>query len=341
MPRSVGRVLGQSIALVAVLALALVSIPPDGAAIDGRRGAPRPVRGATIRLRSGVVDLTKGDGVLWVAGHGVVYKVDPASGRVVARIRTARTEGYDYSHVAVGLGAVWVTGESVVYRMDPHADRVAGIIHLEGSVLGIAVGAGRVWVTRPRQGPGELLRIDPATDRVAGAPLKVGPGPGQVIYGLRALWVQNTSPSSVMRVDPATGHVTTIGEADAGPAGVSAGAIATGYGSLWSAYGGALTRLNPETGAILASIPIPRAEAIAIGGGEVWALSAPRSRSPTLFCPIKGTAALWEIDPRTNRIVGKPVKLGALEPIALEATVRDVWVADYSSRTVTQFQLVR
>lgn len=340
MPTPLGRVLRQSIALAALLALTLVSIPLDSLAMDGRTGARRPVRSASIHLRSGVVDLAVGDGALWVSGFGVVDRIDPASERVVARIRTPRTE--DYSHVAAGLGSVWVTGDGgVVYRIDPRADQVVVVVHLAGSVQGIAVGAGRVWVARIRQGPGELLRINPVTDRVAGAPVKVGRGPVHVIYGLHAIWVQNTSPSSVMRVDPATGHVATISEADVGSPGFSAGAIATGYGSLWSAYGGALKRLNPETGAILASIPIPRAEAIAIGGGEVWVLSAPRSRSRTLFYPIKGTAALWEVNPRTNRIVGKPVKLNALQPTALAATAHNVWVADYNSRTVTQFQLVR
>jgi hypothetical protein len=343
MPTSLGRVLRQSIALVALLALTLVSIPPDGTAMDGRTGAPRPVRGATIHLASGVVGLAVGDGALWVSGEGVVDRIDPASARVVARIRTPRTG--DYSNIAVGLGSVWVTGtlyRSVVYRIDPRADRVVATVHLAGPVQGIAVGAGSVWVTRIRQGPGELLRIDPATDRVAGAPVKVGPGPVQVIYGLHALWVQNSAPPSVMRVDPTTGRVATIGEADAGPGGAfTGGAIATGYGSLWSAYGDNLKRLNPKTGAILASIRIPRALAIAIGGGEEWVFSQPRSRSPTLFNPIRNTAALWEIDPRANRIVGKPLKLKTLDPIAVAASARNLWAADYSSRTVTQFRLVR
>jgi hypothetical protein len=317
-------------------------IRPAGAVMGGRSEALRPVLGATIHLASAVVDLAAGDGALWVSGFGVVYRVDPASGRVVARIRTPGIA--EDGSIALGGGSVWVTagiGAGGVYRVDPLTGRVAASIHLGGSPMGIAVGAGRVWVTRPLQGPGQLLRIDPLTDRVAGPPVKVGPGPGQVIYGLHAVWVQNTSPSSVMRVGPATGRVATIGGADAVSAsGFSVGAIATSYGSLWSASGDVLERLNPGTGAIAASIPIPRAQAVAVGSGEVWVLSAPRSNSPTLFYPVKGTAALWEIDPRTDRVVGKPLRLNTQQPIALAVAAGNVWVADSNKGTLTRVRLV-
>jgi hypothetical protein len=49
-------------------------------------------------------------------------------------------------------------------------------------------------VTEARQGTGRLVAIDRRTDRAAGPPIPVGPGPGQVVYALHAVWVQNTSP---------------------------------------------------------------------------------------------------------------------------------------------------
>ncbi len=58
----------------------------------------------------------------------------------------------------------------------------------------------------------------------------------------------------------------------------------------------------------------------------MWVLAAARSSSPTLFYAIRHTAALWELDPATNRIVGKPVRLNG--PIALTADGTNVWVAD-------------
>ena len=279
-------------------------------------------------------------GALWVAGFGAVSRLDPATGRIETRVRTPDTG--DYSQIAVGEGSVWITGGGAVYRIDPSTNRVIAIVHLAGSVQGIAAEAGRIWVTRPTSsGPGELIRIDPRTNRVAGPPIKVGPGPGQVIYGQGAVWVQNTSPASVVRVDPATGHVSTvIGTRALAPGSPVAGAIAVGYGSLWAASNGFLTRVDPRTGQVVASARIPRGVAVAIGAGEVWVLAYPRSSSPTLFYPIKHTAALWEVDPKSNRIIGKPIRLDALQPIAVTATQRNVWVADYNRGTVTRLRLV-
>jgi streptogramin lyase len=81
---------------------------------------------------------------------------------------------------------------------------------------------------------------------------------------------------------------------------------------------------------VLASATILRAYAVAIGAGEVWVLVAPRSSSPdpTLSHAIKRTAALWELDPGDNRVVGTPLRLGAAGPTAITVTANDVWVAD-------------
>jgi len=118
------------------------------------------------------------------------------------------------------------------------------------------------------------------------------------------------------------------------------GAIAVGYGSLWAAADDSLTRIDPRTSQVVASTRIPRGAAVAIGAGEVWVLSYPRSSTPTVFDPVKHTAALWEVDPKTNRVVGKPIRLDALQPIAVTTTHSNVWVADYSSATVTRLRLL-
>ena len=46
-------------------------------------------------------------------------------------------------------------------------------------------------------------------------------------------------------------------------------------------------------------------------------MAEPLSSTSSVFTPVKGTARLWEIDPRTNRIIGQPARLDALEPIGL------------------------
>lgn len=199
-----------------------------------------------------------------MSGFGSVSRPDATGTRIVATIRTPGTG--EHSHIAVGDRSLWVTATTrgVVYRIDPRTNRVIAKVHLAQPVQGIAVGAGRVWVTQALQGPGQLIAIDPHSDRVTRPPIGVGPGPGQLVYGLHDLWVQNTSPASVMRVNPASGRVTTvIATTPVAPGSPQPGTIAVGYGSLWSLANGSLTRVDPVTDRVLWSTPVPRG-----GGGR-------------------------------------------------------------------------
>lgn len=299
-------------------------------------GCIRPVLGPSVRVPSGVAALAMGDRALWVSGFDTVSRLDPRTGRLLSGIKTPGTG--DYSHIVVTKRAVWVTATAAgaVYRIDPRTKRVSATVHLGGAPVGVAVGRGGVWVTRPTQGLGQLLKIDTRNDRVTGR-LRLGPGPGQVIYGQHALWVQNTSPASLMRVNPVSTRVSTvIGNGPVAAGSPSSGSIAVGYGSLWSAANGSLTRLDPSTAKVIAAVHAPRVVALALGAGEVWALAYPKSSSPNTFDPIKHTAAVWEVDPSSNRVVGKPIRLSALQPIAITAGHTNAWIANYDSQTVTR-----
>lgn len=316
------------------LPLALMLGPGGLTPHSTSRPAPVPRRavpGATIHIPSGAVDVAVGRGAIWVSGFGTTTRVEPSTDHVVAALKTPGTE--DYSQVAVGLGAVWVTADGGrLYRIDPNSNRVVATILVEGPIRGVETGGGYVWVTRATEGVGELIRVDPATNRVTGAAIEAGPGPIAALYGFGALWVTSSSASSVVRVDPSTGTVSTLG---------FTGALAAGFGSLWAASDDSVVRSDPKTGRPTATVRVPRAQAVAVGQGRVWALASAKSSSPALFYPVKNTAALWEIDPMNNRIVGRPLRLDALQPIALAVGGRAVWVADYDSGTITRFDLVR
>jgi streptogramin lyase len=326
---------------VAVLLVAGVGVPLG--MLSGLRGPSkpspadmpplvRPVFEARIHVPTGAVDVMVGDGAVWESGFGKVSRIDPQTNEVVTTIDTPGTE--DYSRVAVGEGSVWVTADGgKLYRIDPATNTVVATIQVGGPLIGVvATGEGSVWVTRPSNGAGELVRIDPATNAVVGEPIEVGPGPVSVVSDLGALWVTNTSPPSVVRVDPVSGEVRTVGSVT--------GDLVVAYGSLWAASDDQVVRADPETGQPIETFRIPRAAAVATSEGQVWVLAMPESSSPTLFYPIKGTAALWQIDPADSRIVGEPVRIDALQPIALAAGEGAVWVADYVGATVTRFGLV-
>jgi DNA-binding beta-propeller fold protein YncE len=331
---------------VAVLLVAGIGVPlgmlsglldPSKPSPAGTPPLVRPVLEARIHIPAGAVDVMVGDGAIWVSGGGKVSRINPLTNEVVATIDTPGTE--DYSRVAVGEGGVWVTADGgKLYRIDPATNTVVATIQVGGPLMGVvATGEGNVWVTRPSEGTGELVRIDPATNAVVGEPIEVGPGPVSVVSDLGALWVTNTSPPSVVRVDPVSGEVGEVRRV----MGSVPGDLAVAYGSLWAASGDQVVRADPETGQWIETFRIPRAAAVATSEGQVWVLAMPESSSPTLFYPIKGTAALWQIDPADNRIVGEPVRIADLQPIALAAGEGAVWVADYDNGTVTRFDLVQ
>ena len=124
------------------------------------------------------------------------------------------------------------------------------------------------------------------------------------------------------------------------------GTPAIGFGSLWiqtdaESDAAAIVRVDPATGQTIARITVSRAVSVASGGGRVCAIAYPRSRSRSTFQPIKGTAALWQIDPHTNRVIGKPIHLPLIQPISILVSQGQLWIADYQSGKVIHFQLIK
>ena len=163
-----------------------------------------PVSG---RVLATITDLPLGGGTGIAAGEGGVWvactyarslaRIDPATDRVTHVIPVQR---YPLA-VSVGRGAVWVRNEnsSSVSRVDPRTERVADTVRGLSAPVGrsgddaMALGAGGLWVTGL-----QLLRVDPARNRVAG---RIGvPGNG-ISQGFGSLWMTSII-GSVQRIDP-------------------------------------------------------------------------------------------------------------------------------------------
>jgi YVTN family beta-propeller protein len=259
--------------------------------------APAGTVVATIPVQGGPSGVAVGDGAVWVATWGAdrsrVVRIDPASNRVVAS--TAVPLGQ--AALAVGAGAVWVASSSdnSVSRIDPATNRVVATVGVGRQPSGIAVAAGSVWVASALDDT--VSRIDPAGNRVA-ATIPI-PGQGSALSLAAAggsVWVSGNRGLS--RIDPAGNRVT--------PVDVCCGELAAGAGGLWMANGmdGAVLRVDPAGGRVLASIPVPPAAApqgpfhVAAAGGAVWVTSEtvqPKPGDPSL---------LWRVDAAANRFAG-------------------------------------
>jgi hypothetical protein len=368
-----GRVLragGAAVAAAAVatVVVAFIALGPQTRAPKSvpAAGADRPAAIASAKpvglYAAGVVNvdgspqalLANGDS-LWIATPGSVVRLNLRDGSMIAQTPIP-TNGVG-AGLAFGAGSIWLapTGTSRLLRIDPSSNRLVADIHLgvtDNQRLsplggGVAVAADRIWVTRDSTRPrGDVISVNPTTNRATATPITVGSGPDALVSGFGSLWVDNTSvvvgnnaPSrtypAVSRIDPRTRRVTTE---------PFSGTPTTGFGSLWiqtnaASDDAAIVRVNPATGQTLARIDVPRVIGVSSGAGRVWAISSPRSRSASTFRPIKGTAALWQIDPRTNRVIGKPVDLPLMQPISIVVSTGQLWIADYQSGKLIHFQL--
>ncbi len=108
---------------------------------------------------------------------GWLVRVDPGRNRVVARVRLPGLP----TAVGAGAGGVWVTGAGgPIWRVDPAGNRVVAAIGVPGGLGGlpgrtgaagevgdVLVDRDAVWVSSPASG--QVLRVDPARNRLVGA----------------------------------------------------------------------------------------------------------------------------------------------------------------------------
>jgi YVTN family beta-propeller protein len=233
---------------------------------------------ATIRLPKGAGELTAAFGSIWSVNFdsGSVSRIDPATNRVVATIKTWGQPGY----LRAAAGALWVSesgsatgqdGHSVV-RIDPGTDRVTARVRVGALPEGIALVGGRLWVGNHHSGT--LSVINPLTARV-----------------VRTVTVVKVPVAHPPRVIIRS----------------TLQSVTASRTALWAGvpvFNG-VDRLNPTTGRIVAVIPVP------LSNGACGGMAADAN---SVFVSSGGCgASVVHIDPHTNRVtrtVSLPVPPG-------------------------------
>jgi branched-chain amino acid transport system substrate-binding protein len=269
----------------------------------------------------------------------------PAVGNAIAAIGPGSPVSYTEvgttpSTVAVGEGAVWVLNadDQTISKIDPETERVR-TFGTGGTTTDLAVGEGAVWV-----GNGE----------------ESGPGLGRVFTRtVSRLDPQSTTP---------TGTATLADELSAGD--VNAGELrrtgisqlAAGAGAVWAINPDlSVSRIDSETGDVVAQIPVRVGGAIAAGREGVWALDLDggvvridrrrNAAGPAIELPSEdlwglavGGGAVWVTDLATGvlwRIDAVPDPVP--RPIELELGIASVaygagavWVTNFVTNEVVQ-----
>jgi len=238
-----------------------VALPADAGAVAvgggsvwvGLPGAVAQVGQATRRITRTVdvglvgLDVAFGYGSLWAVGTAEgrrrrtatgsypvieVVRVDPADGRVAARIAVpARSNG---NRVLATPSAVWVSdpaegSRSRIWRIDPRTDRLnRRPLGRVSEPLALSLLGASVWVAN--HDDRTLRRLDTATGRLRDVVRLPASPHGMAVTG-GAVWIADAHHGAVLRVEPARGRV---GRAIA--VGVETGALAPAAGGgVWVA----------------------------------------------------------------------------------------------------------
>lgn len=153
-----------------------------------------------IADKSGELNVVAGAGSVWVASNaaGEIARVDPASGKIIARIKAAPGTSY----LTFGFGALWAVSAPTrtLQRIDPASNRITATTPLGLQPGFLAAGEGAVWVQE--QGDGTLARIDPASNMVSGR-VKVGANLkyGDIDTGDGKVWLRTTDDQEYAVID--------------------------------------------------------------------------------------------------------------------------------------------
>ena len=175
-----------------------------------------------IRLRPGLISLTRGFRALWVINYGTgsLTRVDPST----FRTRSVRVGGVPFD-VLAAHGRVWVTAWEAgrLVEIDPRSLRVVRRTRIGPRPTGLHAAAGAVWVGFGRSATA-VARVDPRTRRLVRVPVGVR-SPTWFVAGTRELWVV-AGDHVFVRLDPKTRKVRakvsvsgTVGQGVVGPDG--------------------------------------------------------------------------------------------------------------------------
>jgi branched-chain amino acid transport system substrate-binding protein len=260
--------------------------------------APGPSgrRRGLLLLAAGAIVLTAALAAAVLALTGDSDKTLLPVGNAIAAIDGDAVEytrvGNTPSTIAVGEGAVWVlnSDDRTISKIDPET-RDVKTFGTDGVTTDLAVGEGAVWVGNGAETAGRLVHT-----------------------------------ASVSRLDPDTTTVTktealprfvetpvAINSGESRVLGVSQ--LAVGAGAVWAINPDrSVSRIDPDTGARVATIPVKAGSAIAAGEEGVWVLAA---EAPHVL----------RINPRSNKL-GRTIELAAFGLTGLAVGAGSVWATD-------------
>jgi streptogramin lyase len=162
-----------------------------------------PVRGRELhRIRGGYFAITPTPAGVWgVAAQDAVVRLDPKSGKILARVKVPGPIG----GLAVAPDGIWTTsGRDQLVRIDPRTRSIAQRVPVENfEPEGLAVHDGVLWVSSSFGG--DVLRIDARSGKIEGRIPVSDSLFGGIVIGDN-YWVAD-SDNNLYRLDGRTGEI--------------------------------------------------------------------------------------------------------------------------------------
>jgi streptogramin lyase len=166
-------------------------------------------------------DVAVGYGSVWLSGSDAVLRLDPETGRTIARV----SAGSELAWLAIGEDAVWLAdGFGRLARIDPATNTVTPWTEASSALHDVAAGEGALWALDSDED--FVLQIDPASLEVTNR-VRVGRSPTAVAADAGSAWVTSGRDGTLSRIDPVTADVETI------ELGGAATDVAVGLGGVW------------------------------------------------------------------------------------------------------------
>jgi streptogramin lyase len=231
--------------------------------------------------------------------------------------------------VTGGSGAVTVLANSIAV-VDPETGKIVADIPIGGRPVGIAVGAGAVWVANADKQT--VLRIDPQTKKLVET-IGLGRDVSDITVGFGAVWAAGGNDGTLTKIDP---HLNTPEQdIDVGRPGELLPQplflVATGAGNVWATRGNTVLRVDPHRNEVTARIAVTSPLGVGAGAGSVWVpkenehlvridvrsaeITDDRDLSAQLHWPVVQGRSVWLVAYGETAAILR-VKAGTLAPAA-------------------------
>lgn len=223
--------------------------------------------GAIVTIAEPCAGMAEGFGSLWIpsCGDHTVVRLDAETGMI--QVKVAASPADDEGGIAVGAGSVWIvtSKDGDLVRIDPATNNVTAHVRIPAGSFNPVFANGSLWISSNANNT--LVRVDPATNKVTGE-IPVGPKPRFLTVGEGSVWVLNQGDGTITRVDASTGKRTATIRAGIPGDG---GEISFGAGAVWATViGYPITRIAPETNAVVGQWRGNGGDSICVGHGSLW-----------------------------------------------------------------------